>query len=166
MITEERYRDLTAVQDGVKRYFLDLAAPRDIDQRLAGYPGIRIIDMDTLQDIARQNQRERERLAGESASMIRDAVAETKEWFHISRMDETIESLQKRCHAIVEDSYAYLERKLELTDREQKLVRKVLNASLQRLLREPIRELKQLDTEEEQEEYKEMIQRLFVKEGD
>jgi len=81
-------------------------------------------------------------------------------------MDETIESLQKRCHAIVEDSYAYLERKLELTDREQKLVRKVLNASLQRLLREPIRELKQLDTEEEQEEYKEMIQRLFVKEGD
>ncbi len=166
VITEERYRDLTAVQDGVKRYFLDLAAPRDIDQRLAGYPGIRIIDMDTLQDIARQNQRERERLAGESASMIRDAVAETKEWFHISRMDETIESLQKRCHAIVEDSYAYLERKLELTDREQKLVRKVLNASLQRLLREPIRELKQLDTEEEQEEYKEMIQRLFVKEGD
>ena len=41
-----------------------------------------------------------------------------------------------------------------------------MNASLQRLLREPIRELKQLDTEEEQEEYKEMIQRLFVKEGD
>ena len=84
----------------------------------------------------------------------------------MSRMDETIESLQKRCHDIVEDSYAYLNRKLELTGREQKLVRKVLNASLQRLLRDPIQELKHLDTEEEQEEYKTMIQRLFSAERD
>ena len=164
VITEERYGGLTAVSDGIKRYFLDLAAPRDIDQRLAGLPDIRIIDMDSLQDITRENQKERERLAAESASMIRDAVTETKEWFHVSRMDETIESLQKRCHDIVEDSYAYLDRKLELTDREQKLVKKVLNASLQRLLREPIQELKQLDTEKEQEEYRDMIQRLFATE--
>ena len=45
--------------------------------------------------------------------------------------------------------------------REQKLLKKVLNASLQRLLREPIREMKRLDTEEEQEEYKRFVRQLF-----
>ena len=37
------------------------------------------------------------------------------------------------------------------------MLKKVLYASLQRLLREPIRELKRLDTEEEQEEYRRQL---------
>ena len=166
VVTWERYQQQFSVPDGRNRYFLDLATPRDIDQRLGDLPDVQIIDMDFLQGITEKNQKERERLAKESESLIQEAVVEIKEWFHMSRMDETIESLQKRCHDIVEDSYAYLNRKLELTGREQKLVRKVLNASLQRLLRDPIQELKHLDTEEEQEEYKTMIQRLFSAERD
>ena len=76
-------------------------------------------------------------------------------------MDSAIESLQQRCGEIVEDSYTYLNRKMELGEREKKLLKKVLNASLQRLLREPIRELKRLDTEEEQEEYQRLIRQIF-----
>lgn len=41
------------------------------------------------------------------------------------------------------------------------MLKKVLHASLQRLLREPIRELKRLDTEEEQEEYRRLVRQLF-----
>ena len=76
-------------------------------------------------------------------------------------MDSTIQSLQQRCQEIVNDSYDYLDRKMQLSHREQKLLRKVLNASLQRLLREPIQELKQIDTEEKQDEYREMVRHLF-----
>jgi len=50
---------------------------------------------------------------------------------------------------------------MELSQREQRLVKKVLNASLQRLLREPIQELKRLDTEEEQESYQRLVKQLF-----
>ena len=88
-------------------------------------------------------------------------MAETEEWLRVSRMDETIESLQRRCSRIVEDSFSYLDRKLVLENREKKIVKKVLNASLQRLIREPIQELKQLDTIEEQNEYKKMVEQLF-----
>ncbi len=166
VVVREEYERQAASGEGIPRYFLDLAAPRDIDRRLEDLPEVRMIDLDSLQEITEQNRRERERLAGESVTLIRQAVAETEEWFHISRMDGTIESLQKRCRDIVEDSCAYLDRKLDLGGRERKIVKKVLNASLQRLLREPIQELKQLDREEEQEEYREMIQRLFATEGD
>ena len=50
---------------------------------------------------------------------------------------------------------------MELGAREQKLLKKVLHASLQRLLREPIQELKRLESEEEQEEYKRLVKQLF-----
>ena len=93
--------------------------------------------------------------------MIAEALEETKEWLLQSRMDSTIESLQQRCSEIVEDSYEYLNRKMELSHREQKLLKKVLNASLQRMLREPIQELKQLDTKEAQDQCRDMVEQLF-----
>ena len=96
-----------------------------------------------------------------SRELVEKELQETSLWLLQSRMDPAIESLQQRCGAIVEDSFAYLDRKMELGPREKKLVKKVLNASLQRLLREPIRELKRLDTKEEQEEYKRLITQLF-----
>lgn len=140
---------------------LDLAAPRDIDTAYAEEPFVKLIDLDTLQEIAAHNREEREILVEKSREMIGEAMQETTAWLLQSRMDSTIESLQQRCGEIVEDSYTYLTRKMELGQREKKLLKKVLNASLQRLLREPIRELKHLDTEEEQEEYRRLIRHLF-----
>lgn len=149
------------VQSENSLVFLDLAAPRDIDVRLADIPKVILFNLDTLKNISMENQKERERLVEESKDMIYQACRETMEWLSVSRMDETIESLQQRCSEIVEDSYGYLSRKIDLSKREQKILKKVLNASLQRLLKEPIQELKHLDTKEEQDQYKEIVQKLF-----
>lgn len=140
---------------------LDLAAPRDIDTAFSEDPLVRLINLDTLKMIAEENHKEREKLVKESKGMMEQALRETLLWLHQSRMDETIESLQQRCSVIVEDGFSYLNRKMELGAREKKLLKKVLNASLQRLLREPIHELKNLDSIEKQEEYKRLIQQLF-----
>ena len=141
--------------------FLDLAAPRDIDTAFAGEPQVRLINLDTLQEIVQENIRERKRLVEESRLLIGEALEETCDWLLKSRMDPTIESLQSRCDRIVEDSYAYLNRKMDLSAREQKLLKKVLNASLQRLLREPIQELKRIDSWEKQDRYQELVRELF-----
>ena len=141
--------------------FLDLATPRDIDTTLEQDSRIRLINLDTLQEIVKENRLERERLVAESKSMITEDMKETCTWLLQSRMDSTIESLQQRCSGIVEDSYEYLDRKLQLNQREKKLLHKVLNASLQRLLREPIQELKQIETKEEQDKYQEFVKKLF-----
>lgn len=146
---------------GSELVFLDLATPRDVDTRLASLPYVHIINLDTLQQTVEENRREREELAEVSRGLIEEAVKETEGWLYVSRMDDTIESLQQRCGEIVEDSFCYLERKLDLSSREQKIVKKTLHASLQRLLKEPIQELKSLDTKEKQDEYKKLIAHLF-----
>ena len=141
--------------------FLDLAAPRDIDPSFDSDPDTILIHLDTLKEIAEKNQKERIRLVKESDQFIQEAKDETLHWLKISRMDGTIQSLQERCREISEDSYRYLSRKMDLNDREKRLLQKVLHASLQRLLREPIQELKHLDTREEQEAYQKMVHQLF-----
>ncbi len=141
--------------------FLDLAAPRDVDTSLGEEPLVNLLNLDTLQKIVMCNQKEREHLVGEGKKRVAESLQETLRWLLQSRMDATIESLQQRCDAIVEDSYGYLSRKMELGAREQKLLKKVLHASLLRLLREPIQEMKRLDTEDEQEKYKHFVQNLF-----
>lgn len=143
------------------RAFLDLAAPRDIDEEIGYMPGMYLMNLDTLKQIVAENQKGRESLVEQGQQMIACDRKETMDWLLVSRVDATIESLQQRVNEIVEDSYGYLNRKLELSQREQKIVKKVLNASLQRLLKEPIQELKQLDSREKQEEYQAVVNQLF-----
>lgn len=143
------------------RMFLDLAAPRDIDVEIESIPGMRLINLDTLQTIITENKKEREALVEKGREIIAEELKATMDWLLVSRMDATIESLQQRLNEIVDDSYEYLNRKIELNQREQKILKKVLNASLQRLLKEPIRELKQLDSKEKQEQYRAVVNQLF-----
>lgn len=143
------------------KVLLDLAAPRDVDTRIGDMPGMVLINLDTLQQIAADNQKERQALAEQSSVLIAEELEKTMEWLRSSCMDATIASLQCRCSEIVEDGCEYLNRKMDLGEREQKLLRKVLNASLQRLLKEPIYELKHLNTAEQQEEYRKVVERLF-----
>ena len=106
-------------------------------------------------------QSEREELCRESFTMIEKEKEETIKWLFQVPMEETIRSLQEKCTEIVEDSYSYLSRKMDLGTREQKLLKKVLNASLQRMIKEPIQELKHLETRKEQADYKKMVEQLF-----
>ena len=75
-------------------------------------------------------------------------------------LDTTIQSLGKKCDEIVQDSYDYLNRKIDLSDHDRVILKKILKSSLHRLLKEPIEELKNVE-ENEQQQYKDMVERLF-----
>lgn len=139
--------------------FLDLASPRDVDPSIAD--AALLLNLDSLDRIVEHNYQEREALVQQGQSMIDEALAETKAWLNATGVDATIESLQQKCDEIVSDSYEYLNRKLDLSAREQKIVKKILKASLRRLLREPILEMKQIESKEQQEEYQKVVRQLF-----
>ncbi len=141
--------------------FLDLAAPRDVDLELALQEGVTLINLDSLERISRQNQKERGKRSSQCLAGIQQGVAMTKEWLFESRVDDTISSLHARCQEITDESFAYLSRKLTLSQREEKILHKILFASLKKLLREPILELKQLESTKSQDEYTRMLKELF-----
>lgn len=142
-------------------YFLDLAAPRDIDVSLMHMADCHLMNLDMLEEIVQKNRQERESLIIQGGEIVEEAVSQTMNWLLATRMDETIESLQIKCREIVEDSFGYINRKIDLTEREQRIVKRTLEAGFRRLLREPIEELKKLETEEEQDRYRNTLAKLF-----
>ena len=148
------------LSDGKKMTLLDLAAPRDIEKSAGSLDGVTLIDLDRIGGIVKSNQNERAHLLKESQCVIDEYIAETKKWLTSSRMDTTIQSLGKKCDEIVQDSYDYLNRKIDLSDHDRVILKKILKSSLHRLLKEPIEELKNVE-ENEQQQYKDMVERLF-----
>lgn len=142
-------------------YFLDLAAPRDVEVELMNNPYAELMNLDMLEGIVQDNQKERELLAEKGQKIINQAVEGTFNWLLTTRVDDTIKSLQAKCDEIAEDSFAYLDRKLDLNDRELRIVKRTLKASFTRLLKEPILELKRVETREEQDQYKDTLAKLF-----
>ncbi len=147
------------LKPGRRAAFLDLASPRDIETEV-GKKAL-LLNLDSLNAIVEQNKKLRGKLLEQGQAMIEDALLETVSWLNSTGVDRTIESLQLRCDEIVADSYEYLNRKLALNSREQKILKKILKASLRRLLREPILELKHTDSKEQQDEYQKMLNELF-----
>ena len=143
-----------------KIYMLDLAAPRDIDVNLKDNSLCTLINIDMIGEVVERNKSERKELSEKAASVIEGCAEETFKWLRLTSVDGTIESLQKRCEDIVNDSFSYINRKLSLSEHEQMVIERTLKASLKRLLREPIVELKSLE-EEEQELYKRTVEKLF-----
>lgn len=147
------------IPDGKNIIFLDLAAPRDIDPHVES-KGCSIINLDSLTEISESNKKLRQELVEKSSQMIQEDLDSFFSWLSASRVDPAISSLQSLCDTISSDSFEYLTHRLELTSRDKKILKKVLHASLLRLIREPIRELKGLE-EDQQEQYMEMLQKLF-----
>ena len=56
--------------------FLDLATPRDIDPKLSDDAKVNLINLDTIKEISKANQSEREELCRQSNTMISKAKEE------------------------------------------------------------------------------------------
>ncbi len=145
---------------GKKLTFLDLASPRDIDPAISEMADKEIIDLDSLELISRENMELRKELCEKSQTVIDESVTETVKWLSSTAVDDAIKSLQELCQEITEDSFSYLQRKMSLSNHDQRILKKVISASLLRLIREPIRELKSSD-KEEQQEYSKILTKLF-----
>lgn len=141
-------------------YVVDLASPRDIDPALHEEEQVQVFDMDYLNARAEENNKERLQRAYSISNMIEEYIPETEKWVLSSRVDTTIQTLQERMDEVSEDAYRILERKLDITEHEKAIVKKVLKTSMKRLLREPILSLKQLNPGQ-QEHYHEVVKDLF-----
>ena len=142
-------------------FMVDLALPRDVDITLKENNLIDLYNIDDLKRMSDENLKRREELSLKAKEIIRDSIDEFYDWMKEIKFDPVIKSLNDRCKEIEQDTLEYINRKLQLDCREQKIIEKMVKSSLKRLLREPINNLKDLKTEENANEYVEVINKLF-----
>ena len=140
--------------------FLDLAMPRDIDIRFKDHPLATLIDMDDLKEISNTQLQKRQEIA---LKVKEECEKETKEMINqlsLMKHDNLIQKMQQNYLDISNSTYELLNNKLDLNAHEQYVLKKVLNTQFLRLMKEPIRLMKNA-SEADQLKYKELMENLL-----
>lgn len=140
---------------------LDIAMPRDVEDAVGELENVTLYDVDDLQDISANNNAKRKQLAKEARKITNHYIEDFMNWLRMIKVDPTLGSLNQRCQEIHKDSMHYIENKLDLTPREYKIIDKMMMSALKRLIREPVKALKDMDDEGKQETYRKVIEELF-----
>ena len=113
-----------------KIYIMDIALPRDIDTKLKELNYVELYDIDDLKEIHDKNDIKRNELAQKAQEIIKIKIDEFTEWLDLTFIDPTIQSLNSKCIEIKEDTLDYIFRKIDLNQREQKIIDKMLGSAL------------------------------------
>ena len=138
--------------------FLDLAMPRDIDIHLA--KRYKVIDMDTLQLSSKEQLEKRKEIAQKILDECHIFLNTIVDGLQSMKSDNLIQRMQERYINISDETYELLNRKLNLTSKEQYLLKKILKTSFLRLLKDPVRLLKEGD-KEQQDQYIELLDKMI-----
>lgn len=141
-------------------YILDLALPRDVDSKIGEEANIILYHNDDLQKVSEKNLLQRQELSREAIEIINGDVSKYMEWIRTIHVDPVIESLNKRCSSIRDDTMDYINRKIDLDKREKKIIDKMIMSALKNFIREPIKILKKAEGENS-EEYVEIMKKIF-----
>lgn len=141
-------------------YIMDLAMPRDVDSRIQENEKVTLYHIDDLKTVSDENLLERERLSKKARIIIDEEVDKYMEWLDRIEVDPVIESLNDKCNNIKQGTMEYIERKLDLDLREKKIIDKMISSALRRVIRDPIKILKEIDTDKT-DDYIEVVKQLF-----
>ncbi len=157
--------DLMQAVCKIRRYrplfVIDIAVPRDVDPRIDSLRNVFLYDMDDLQKVSRENLAARERAIVPAEEIIEQELGELERFLRSVELTPTIVALRERVHGVLR---AELERtlpKLAVDDASRRKLEAMCDAMANKLLHQPLTELKQGETGPEGANLVEAVQRLF-----
>jgi glutamyl-tRNA reductase len=123
-------------------FIIDIAVPRDVDPEVADIPGVYLRDIDDLQAMAEDNEQERVSEIPRVEAIVAEEIAAFVEWLSSLSAVSTIIALRQQLEDVRQTELQRLFNRLELDDREQKLVDTMSRRLINKILHEPTLRLK------------------------
>jgi glutamyl-tRNA reductase len=135
---------------------LDLANPRDVDEKAAESDGVELVDIDDISEVNGSSLKEREQAAEEIEDMIDDEMGVLKEKLKEKKAMEMLSSIYSRAEEIRQEETSEALRRLEtggrtLDDREREVIEDMTNSLVNQLLSTPTEALKNAAASEDYE---------------
>jgi glutamyl-tRNA reductase len=139
---------VTSARAGRPLLLLDLAVPRDIDPDCAALPGVTLVDIDGLQAQVARTHSARRIEARRAEGIVEEEIQGFAGWLGTLEVLPTIAALREQADRLVGELLAENEHRWEnLGERDRERVEAILRAAVKRLLHEPTRRVKALDSE-------------------
>ncbi|MBI5877440.1 MAG: glutamyl-tRNA reductase [Chloroflexi bacterium] len=128
---------------GAPLCIIDLAMPRNVEPAVAALPGVQLVDLDGLRDIAARNLDQRRAELAPVGQIVEAEADEFERWRCALAVAPTISALHQRAEQIRQSELTdHLGSLQELTPHGRRLVERITAAIVGRLLREPTLRLK------------------------
>ena len=128
---------------------IDIAVPRDVEPEAGELPGVFLFDIDDLQKVIEANREKRRKAAEKAAQLIDRRVREYEKWRRMQDINPVIIELRQNVEAMRKDE---LEKSLKHLPGCSEAVRNELdrlsNSIVNKMLHQPITELKRAAREE------------------
>lgn len=144
-------------------FFIDIAVPRDLDPAISDVSNVFLYDIDDLQGIVESNLARRRKEAAKIEAFIADELEEHRLWLKMLGVTPMIRSLQSKAERIHQDTLQSLFNKLpELSEREEKLIRRLTKSMLNQMMHDPINQIKELAAEKNGDEALRLFSQIFA----
>jgi len=143
-------------------FFIDIADPRDIEPKVGDLENVYLFNIDDLQKVAYENLKDREKEAEKAEGIVGEEVERFVRWYHSLEVTPTIIALRKKFEEIRRrELVKMLSLHPELTEKERKSLEAMTSAIINKILHEPITQLKEKDEEAMADFYIDALQTLF-----
>ncbi|MGO3733003.1 MAG: glutamyl-tRNA reductase [Vagococcus sp.] len=140
----------------------DLGVPRNANPHCQLVENVTLYNVDRISERINQNVKRREALMVQVENEVGEAVCNFEEWERQLGIIPIIKELRRTTLEAEESAMISLQHKLpDLTERESKIIRKHMKSIVNQALRTPIREIKELSSEEHAEYDIQLFKRIF-----
>lgn len=144
IITLEQVKNAVKRRRGRDLFFVDVAVPRDVDERVGKLDGVYLYNVDDLSSVVAQTQAHRQHGAQQAERVIAEELAKLEQHEEIEQVVPTVSALYRRFSEVLR---AEAERSLqgglrELTSDERETLVRLLDAATNKLLHQPVTTLK------------------------
>jgi glutamyl-tRNA reductase len=158
----------TAMERRLERPMLiiDIAVPRDAEPAIADIPGVRLFDVDDLQDVVNANLAARQGEIPSVEDIAAQEAAAFLAWFNALDVVPTVVDIRQRAEAIKAQELEKALRRLgDVGDRERQIVCTLAHRLVNKLMHEPTVRLKQQAAQGDCDLYTDVVRELFGLEG-
>ncbi len=160
----EVVRRAVALRDSVGErplVLLDLAVPRNVDRACGELPGVHVVGVEHVRELADRGGATSESVAA-ARTIVDDEAERFLTWTRASQVDPTIRAVREHAEQVRQDELLRLAGRLtSLDDRQRDVVEALTRGIVNTLLHTPTVRLKQLADMGEVEPYSDALRELF-----
>ncbi len=163
ILQAEQIREVMRARKQKPVFIIDMAVPRNMDPRADDLKNVYLYDMDDLQNVLNTNLAERKKELKKAEIIVQEEVRDFLSWLSNLDLVPTIVSLRERAEEIrkqeLEKAFSLL--KTSLSDKQKKTIEAMSQAIVNKILHDPIHQIKQAEKQGEEAQLVAALQQLF-----
>lgn len=143
-------------------FLVDIAVPRDIEPAVGELPGCTLANVDNLQEVARENLRQREEAVAAAELILAEEIAQFRERQEALQVVPTVVSLRRRMEEIRRSELARTRDLFgALTPEQEEVLETVTQGLVNKILHTPFTELKLAVARSDRSEFLDLVRSVF-----